>query len=629
MQSLKRKYRSIITLSATAVIIYCAYVLFYSWGLGRGIFDERISGPVPMASDSALCFVLISISLLLKIFRKKRTPVIASQILLIPVSIWSALLLIRDFTPLRITFIFGMSPQTALCFFCLAIALYLIRSRYKPAVQGLLHLVTLISSIVIIGHILNIPEFYKMTFIPMAVYAAFAFFMLSVSASLVNYNSGITALFTGNLMGNLMARRLFLNMVIATLVVGYIRIQAYREEWLSVELGSALLIITFIMISLILIWITSRKLNNVHMRRMMAEENFRTAVEAAPYALIIVDSEGNITMVNDRTRALYRFRKSELLGNNLRLLIPERFYSNLDEILKSFFHSPSVIKFGAREDAIARRKDGSEFPIEATLTPVKTSGNTFMLITIIDITERKRQEEIIRNQVIELQQKNEELEQFNYISSHDLQEPLRTVSNYVGLIQEDYPDTDPEVKQHITAIGAAASRMSMVVRSLLEFGKLGRKKKLVLTNCTTVLKNVIADLDSLIKSNNATITLNCDIPELYAYETELRQLFQNLINNAIKFRKPDTPPHIRIKCRKHDEYYKFSVSDNGIGINREHFPKIFHIFHRIHSEEAYEGHGIGLANCKKIAEMHGGSIWLESTPGKGSTFKFTILNFRG
>ena len=224
--------------------------------------------------------------------------------------------------------------------------------------------------------------------------------------------------------------------------------------------------------------------------------------------------------------------------------------------------------------------------------------------------------------------KNKELEQFNYIASHDLQEPLRTVSNYIQILEEDFSkELSGEVRNHLHTIGRATTRMSMLVHSLLDFSRLGQNRKLVFTDCGFVVKNVIADLDRLIKTTGAVITVG-DLPVINAYETELRQLFQNLINNAIKFRRTNTTPEINIGCKDKDDYFEFYVTDNGIGIAPRHFDRIFQIFQRLNPDKEFEGYGIGLAYCKKIVEMHGGKIEIESIVGKGSTFKFSISKFQ-
>ncbi|WP_181369416.1 sensor histidine kinase [Flavobacterium album] len=468
-----------------------------------------------------------------------------------------------------------------------------------------------------------------MSFIPMAMYSAIGFLMLSISASFINRTIGITGLFTGKLMGNIMARRLFLKLLVAVLAIGYLRLMSHRRGWLSPELGIACITLAFLVISLLLIWKTSSRLNTIHLKKKMAEENFRTAVAVAPYALVISDIAGTIIMANKQTKALYGYKKGQLIGKNVKMLIPEKLHEDYYKVRKNFFASSSVVKFDGDDELFAKRKDNTEFPVELILTPVNTSTGTFVLATIIDLTAQKHHEEIIAKQVTQLQSKNLELEQFNYISSHDLQEPLRTLGNYINLLEEDYSDhINEEMKMHLQAMGSSIGRMSCVVRSLLEFGKLGKNKKLALTNCNTIVANVVADLGSLVKRTGASITTEIELPEFYAYETELRQLFQNLINNALKFNRDGIAPNIKITCKNKKGFYKFAIEDNGMGIHPGHCEKIFHIFHRLDNNNKYEGHGIGLANCKKIVEMHGGQIWVESEPGRGSTFKFTIINFK-
>jgi light-regulated signal transduction histidine kinase (bacteriophytochrome) len=207
-----------------------------------------------------------------------------------------------------------------------------------------------------------------------------------------------------------------------------------------------------------------------------------------------------------------------------------------------------------------------------------------------------------------------------------LQEPLRTVSNYIQAMEEDYgKQLNEEANGYLKTIDRATKRMSTLVRGLLGFSRLGRDKKLVNADCKKTVRDVIADLEHLIKTT-ATIISVGELPRLNIYETELRQVFQNLIVNAIKFKKKDVPSLIQIGCKKLEEEWQFNVTDNGIGINSKYFERIFYIFQRLHTDGEYEGYGIGLATCKKIVEQHGGKIWIESKEGSGSTFYFTISN---
>jgi light-regulated signal transduction histidine kinase (bacteriophytochrome) len=225
---------------------------------------------------------------------------------------------------------------------------------------------------------------------------------------------------------------------------------------------------------------------------------------------------------------------------------------------------------------------------------------------------------------MELAIANKGLKQFAYVASHDLQEPLRTVLNYMQAFEDDYlGQLDDNAGNYIRSVQSATTRMSMVIKSLLNFSRLGHNANVATVNCKTLLDDVIKDLATIIKDSKTTIEVT-DMPILNVYETEMRQVFQNLITNAIKFRKADVSPKIEIRSEQIDEKWKFSVSDNGIGIAPIHFERIFDIFQRLHSNEEYEGNGIGLANCKQIIQLHQGQIGVESTLGQGATFYFTI-----
>ena len=182
---------------------------------------------------------------------------------------------------------------------------------------------------------------------------------------------------------------------------------------------------------------------------------------------------------------------------------------------------------------------------------------------------------------------------------------------------------DEKGQRYLDTVISAAKRMENLIKTLLEFSRLGMNRKLSLVDCKKLVEDVTTDLDSAISSSGAVIEIS-EMPRINLFESEMRQLFQNLITNAIKFRKKDTTPIIKINSEKINEGWKFSVSDNGIGIAPKYYTKVFEIFQRLHTNKEYEGTGIGLANCKKIAQLHLGEIWIESTIGEGTTFNFTI-----
>lgn len=236
--------------------------------------------------------------------------------------------------------------------------------------------------------------------------------------------------------------------------------------------------------------------------------------------------------------------------------------------------------------------------------------------------EKARHEEALANK--ELERKNQELEQFAYITSHDLQEPLRTTSGFAELLQKKYADKlDEKARTYIAFIMSSADRMKVLISDLLDYSRIGRKRDRVQIDCNQVLQELTADLQKVIGETGTVITCG-SLPVISGFHTEIKQLFQNLVLNAIKFSRKDVPPRIGITAERKEHMWLFACKDNGIGIEEQYWEKIFVIFQRLHSRAAYEGSGIGLAHCKKIVELHGGTIWVDSTFGEGTVFYFTI-----
>ncbi len=293
-----------------------------------------------------------------------------------------------------------------------------------------------------------------------------------------------------------------------------------------------------------------------------------------------------------------------------------------------------VIYLGQVSKERAKVAEGSNLELEREITERKNLESVaernaaelakFNVELELEIMERKRAEEEARRHSSELARSNAELEQFAYVASHDLQEPLRVIAGYVQLLSRRYAGKlDSNADEFISFAVGGATRMQRLINDLLAYSRVGTQgKKFVQASCSDAFDTALANLEAVVKESGAIITRG-ELPVVTADPSQLGQLFQNLIGNAIKFRG-EGPPRVDIQAQKNSHEWVFSVRDNGIGIDPQYSEKIFVIFQRLHGKDEYPGTGIGLAICRKIVEKHGGRIWMESQPGAGSKFYFTI-----
>jgi PAS domain S-box-containing protein len=369
--------------------------------------------------------------------------------------------------------------------------------------------------------------------------------------------------------------------------------------------------------------ISVRKDAEKHLARM--EGRYRGLLEAAPDAMVVVNQRGEIVLLNVQAEKQFGYRRDELVGQKVKNIIPEGFAERLIADALRSAEDALAQQIGTGIELYGRRKDGSEFPIEIMLSPLESAEGILVTAAIRDITKRKKAEAHLLQKVKELNRSNEELGQFAYIASHDLQEPLRMVASYTQLLSRRYKGKlDADADEFISFAVDGASRMHRLIQDLLAYSRVGTKgKDLHDTSSEEALRQALMNLRGAIEESGALVTHD-PLPTVLADEMQLIQLFQNLVGNAIKYQNPGIPQvHIRA-AKNGDKRWIFSVQDNGLGIDSQYFEKIFVIFQRLHKREEFAGTGVGLAICKKIVEQHGGSISVESQPGRGSTFRFTL-----
>lgn len=356
------------------------------------------------------------------------------------------------------------------------------------------------------------------------------------------------------------------------------------------------------------------------------ENRSKLIMESSSDAIIKFDSEGIISFWNPRADLFFGWKSEEVKGKNIfDIIFPKTIGNEYYDHIVEFINGDESFVLDEIIETSGINRNKQEFPIEISILPLKEPNGEITFCTFIrDITSRKEKEEQVAMQNRMLQSQNSELEQFTYITSHDLQEPLLTLISFSELLLDEYTeDLNDEAKLYIEFINKSAIRMRALVAGLMEYARIGKRDDIKEIDCNQLVNDVLTDLSVKIKSTKADITVE-NLPRIRGYETYIRLLFQNLISNAIKFNKENAKPKIKIKCSEIINEWQFSVKDNGIGIEEKYINQVFIIFKRLNNHSLYKGYGIGLAHCKKIVDLHNGEIYVKSKINKGSTFRFTI-----
>lgn len=368
--------------------------------------------------------------------------------------------------------------------------------------------------------------------------------------------------------------------------------------------------------------ITARKRSEQELRE--AEARMRSVVDHVIDGIITIDESGQVATFNPAAERVFGFSASEVIGRNVKMLMPEPYHGEHDSYLSNFLTTGTAKIIGIGREVVGRRKSGSTFPMELAVSAFSLGEHRYFTGIVRDISERKVAEARLRDTADELSRSNLDLEHFAYVASHDLQEPLRAVSGCVQILQRRYSaELGDQASELIRHTVDGVSRMQQLIDDLLVYSRVGTRGRVFEPiDLGAVLDTAIANLSVSIEESGAIITRE-PLPEVKADRTQFVQVWQNLLANALKFRGEELP-RIHIGTRRAASEWVFSIRDNGIGVEPEYFDRIFVMFQRLHTRTEYPGTGIGLAVCKKIIGRHGGRIWVESTPGEGATFSFTI-----
>ena len=623
--------------------------VIFGWFNGISKFLSIIPEGATMKFNTALVFLITGIILTTQQIKGKTFPTLIKFLVSILILIggltlgeylgWTLFPLDNFFIadPFSKVYPGRMSPATAICSILLGIGFIGNKAYIKVSIINKVgvyaqKLLAIISLQGIIAIILSIPSSHKTSFFhSMSLLTSGLFLLIIIVQLLKNPQSIFSQLIKGDLEGSKLTRKILPFIIFFPVITSFFLITGINQNLISADFGLVAYATIFIPLSIIYVaYIAlglnktdaeSHQLENKLLRSNRDLKQFKQGLDQVSI-VALTDKRGVITYTNDTFCKISQYSKGELIGNTHAIV--NSGYHN-----KQFFKNMwSTISSGEIwvDEIKNRAKDGTFYWVLTAIVPIRNKKEKITEFMAIrqDITEKKKAEELMLAYVKKLEYKNQELEQFAYVASHDLQEPLRTIINFTDLLAKKKTENFDELSlKSLQFIQDASLRMSQLIKSLLDYNRIDKNSKLAIIDCNELIKEIENDLSKIISEAGAEIQAR-NLPSIIGYETPLRMLFQNLISNGIKFQKKGVKPQIIITTAENDCEWIFSVSDNGIGISPEHQEKIFSIFQRLHGKDKYEGSGIGLAHCRKIVDLHDGKIWVESKLNNGSAFNFTI-----
>ncbi len=363
------------------------------------------------------------------------------------------------------------------------------------------------------------------------------------------------------------------------------------------------------------------------------QTRLRNIINNAVDGLITIDNQGIVESFNPACEKIFGYSAQEVIGNNINLLMPTLYKAEHDTYLNNYLSTGKKKIIGIGREVKGRRKNGEIFPMDLSISEIDIDGSIIFSGIVRDITTRKQTESDREKLIDKLVNSNNELERFAFVCSHDLQEPLRMIRSFSEKLQNYMGhefEKDEKTKKYFHFITEGASRAQQLIADILSYSSIDNDMQALETvNCEELILAVKENMQLYLEEKQGNITFD-PLPYIEGNKTQLFQLFQNLINNGMKYQSSDNTPLVHIQALDQGSYWQFSITDNGIGMEERHHKKIFDVFKRLHRKNQFAGTGVGLSICKKIVERHSGDIWVSSEKGKGSTFYFTITkNIRG
>lgn len=357
---------------------------------------------------------------------------------------------------------------------------------------------------------------------------------------------------------------------------------------------------------------------------------FKKLLDSAPDAMIIVNEQGRIMLVNIQTETVFGYRREELMGRPIEILIPQELRSLHEQHRKDYQREPKVRSMGVGMELEAVKQGGQRFPVEISLSPMKTKKGMLILASIRDITDRKNIELALIRRTEELEATTREMEAFTYSVSHDLRAPLRGIIGFTSILEEEYGEKlDEEGRRIMTVIRNNTIKMGQLIDALLNFSRIG-KKEIIKTHIR--MNELVSEVIETADTHGKPVDWKQHpLPDVYGDLSTIRQVWINLVSNAIKYSGHRESPVIEIghyNDNGHNGQDVFYIRDNGIGFDEKYKEKLFKVFQRLHSAREFEGTGVGLAIVEKIITKHGGRVWAESEVEKGAVFYFSLPNLQ-